>query len=292
MPIQAPQLFLTTTAAQTCFILDDSFSYGFSTYHYHKETQITLIVSGHGLLHIENTKYPFKAGDLFVIGANQAHMFDAQSTSSEPPFFIHLLFDHAGLLNALNQIPEFLHISKFLLNAAQSLQITGLQKEFIFQRMTQLKGANRFAALLNLFQLIDYISKQPSGLVILSDKSVSFLDTEMNGSRIHKIHQYTKQNFSNEILLCKVAAIVNMSVSNFCKYFKKQTNRTYYSYLTEIRIKEACKLILNKDYRISEIAYHTGFQNVISFNRTFKKFIGTSPTQYRQQFVACADAIC
>lgn len=287
MSIVAPQLFLTTAASQTCFILDDTFAYGFNTYHYHKETQITLIVSGYGLLHIENMRYPFKSGDLFVIGSNQAHMFNAAPDCEATVFYIHLLFDHTNLVKALEQLPEFLHISKFLSYANQSLQISGLQKDMLFQKMASLKGASRFDSLLYLFQLIDYISKEATGHIILSEKPGIVNGIEMNADKLQKIFHFTKENFANSILLSQVASLSNMSVSNFCKYFKKQTNRTYYSYLTEIRIKEACKLLLNRDYRISEVAYDTGFQNVISFNRTFKKFMNISPSEYRLKFATC-----
>lgn len=287
MSIATPQLFLTTSTSQTCFILDDTFAYGFNTYHYHNETQITLIVSGYGLLHVENMRYPFKAGDFFVIGSNQAHMFNAAQQCEGNVFYIHLLFDNHNLARVLELLPEFQHLGRLLAIANSSLQISGLDKEVLFQKMALLKGADRFDSLMQLIQLVDYISRESTGYIVLSEKPGIIEGVEMNAGKLQKIFQYTKEHFSNTILLTEMATLVNMSVSNFCKYFKKQTNRTYYSYLTEIRIKEACKLLLNREYRISEIAYDIGFQNVISFNRTFRKFTNLSPSQYRDKYASC-----
>src|SRR5690606_25581547 len=49
--------------------------------------------------------------------------------------------------------------------------------------------------------------------------------------RIDKIIQYTIQSFQQDVALSDVAQIINMSVSAFCRYFKKSTKKTYISFL-------------------------------------------------------------
>jgi AraC-like DNA-binding protein len=56
--------------------------------------------------------------------------------------------------------------------------------------------------------------------------------------------------------------------------------------LNRVRIEKAKILLGNNDLRISEIAYDVGFQTLTHFNRTFRKLVGRSPTDYRSCLAA------
>jgi AraC-like DNA-binding protein len=74
-----------------------------------------------------------------------------------------------------------------------------------------------------------------------------------------------------------------MTKNAFCKYFKKRTNKTYFQFLNELRIENACQvLIKNPDSTIVEIAYRNGFNNISNFNRKFKELKLTTPSSYRR----------
>ena len=59
---------------------------------------------------------------------------------------------------------------------------------------------------------------------------------------------------------------------------------TFFQFLIEIRIENACKLLYrNKEMSITTISELCGFQNITNFNRKFKELKGTTPSQYRAQ---------
>jgi len=60
-----------------------------------------------------------------------------------------------------------------------------------------------------------------------------------------------------------------------------QTNNTNTNSLPLIQIEKAKNLLLNRNSRVSEIAYQIGFQSLTHFNRAFKRIVGHSPTEYR-----------
>jgi AraC-like DNA-binding protein len=100
---------------------------------------------------------------------------------------------------------------------------------------------------------------------------------------ITKAKAYIQEHQAEDISLGHVAKAVNTSTFYFCKMFKKSTGLNFTNYLSRVRIEKAKNLLLNPNLRISEIAFEVGFQSLTHFNRVFKKIIGQSPTQYRNQ---------
>ena len=95
---------------------------------------------------------------------------------------------------------------------------------------------------------------------------------------------YINSNQAEDLSLGQVARAVNTSTFYFCKMFKKATGLNFTDYLSRVRVEKAKNLLLNPNLRVSEIAFEVGFQSLTHFNRVFKKIVGQSPTDYRQQF--------
>ena len=96
------------------------------------------------------------------------------------------------------------------------------------------------------------------------------------------IFEFTIENAHQIIKLEDIANVANMTKNAFCKYFKKRTNKTYVSFLTEVRIENACTFLKsNEDFSIAEIAFKSGFNNISNFNRKFKEVKKMTPISYR-----------
>ena len=63
------------------------------------------------------------------------------------------------------------------------------------------------------------------------------------------------------------------------------TNKTYYDFLTEIRISHACHFIIEDKMSVEQIADRCGFYNISNFYRQFKKVIGTTPLTYKREYL-------
>lgn len=74
-----------------------------------------------------------------------------------------------------------------------------------------------------------------------------------------------------------------ISHSYLCKIFKRDTGKPIVRHLTEIRLREACRLLKTTSLGIKEIAYSAGFSDEIYFMKVFKKNIGTTPKKYRNE---------
>ncbi|HZV82087.1 MAG TPA: helix-turn-helix transcriptional regulator, partial [Geobacteraceae bacterium] len=71
-----------------------------------------------------------------------------------------------------------------------------------------------------------------------------------------------------------------VSKYHFCREFKKSTGMTPMNYLARLRIKRS-KEFLRKNLPVSTIAMKVGFNDLSSFNRHFRKFVGLTPTEFR-----------
>ena len=99
---------------------------------------------------------------------------------------------------------------------------------------------------------------------------------------MNQILDFTTNRFQHNITLEEVASLANMTTTSFCRYFKKRTRKSYIDFLTEVRIRQACKILQGTNQPVSEVCFHTGFNNLSNFNRKFKRIIGINPTEYRK----------
>ena len=101
-------------------------------------------------------------------------------------------------------------------------------------------------------------------------------------AQITRARQYIEANSHEDLSLALVARHAGMSPFYFCKMFRKVTGVHFARYVSCIRVEKAKNLLLNPNYRVSEIAFEIGFQSLTHFNRIFKTIAGQSPTEYRR----------
>jgi len=92
-------------------------------------------------------------------------------------------------------------------------------------------------------------------------------------------------NFKSAIKLDEIATVANISPNSFCRFFKSRTRKTYTQFINEIRIGNACKLLIEEKINLKQICYESGFNNFSSFHKFFKEITGKSPLQYQKEFL-------
>ncbi len=105
-----------------------------------------------------------------------------------------------------------------------------------------------------------------------------------NSRLIYLSRKYIGENFKNTNLnLSLIAKEVNVSKNHLSREYSKETGETIVEYISKIRIKEAKKLLENTNLKTYEIAEKIGFSNSETFFRTFKKYCGITPKQYKKR---------
>lgn len=255
--------------------------------HQHPEIQLTVIKQSHGTLIAGDYVGPFNPGDVFVIGPNQPHVFRNDKSffkKKSRAITVSIFFDETTIHPSFWQLPELKSLQTFLRNSSGGYRISGEKKKLVGEMLEQITKADGINKLILFLEILKQLATKKN-IESLSKQVTQRNIKTYDGKRLNNVLEFTFHEYHRPVKLEEVAAVANLSVEAFCKYFKTRTRKTYISFLNEIRISNACKLLAEEDKSIADICYETGFSNLSNFNRIFKKIKNISPRAFRQQSV-------
>ena len=118
------------------------------------------------------------------------------------------------------------------------------------------------------------------------DRSIARSRDPIGDSLAHKIAEYLESNVSNRITLEEISDIFHYGKSSLCDIFKRTYKDTIIVYHTKLKINEAKRLIFEKKLTVGEIAERLGFESPEYFSRTFRRYTGMSPRDFRTRLVS------
>jgi AraC-like DNA-binding protein len=264
---------------RTVFIQEDFLDKFYPHMHCHEEYQLIWIKEGNGQLLVDDNVHDFERGDIFLLGSNQAHVFKndfrvgyVQSVS--------VFFNLKGSLSTILNMPELSMLLDFIDKNGRGFKVPKIHLAQISRRIEALKNSDSLGQLVSFFYLLKSLNRLSCKLKPLS--GVTSVDFGTGGSfRITALCDFLENNYKENIGLNEIAEKANLTPQAFCRYFKKSTGKTLVSYLNELRVREACRLLGGQDYDcISIVAYHSGFNSITNFNRVFRSILGISPKMY------------
>ncbi|MDR3438603.1 response regulator [Telmatospirillum sp.] len=101
---------------------------------------------------------------------------------------------------------------------------------------------------------------------------------------VQKVLNYIERNLSKGVTLEEVAEYANISSCYLSRLFKKTLNINFVTYLTNRRIALAKEMLTGTELPITNIALGLSYNGINYFCKSFKKEVGLSPSEYRQQF--------
>ena len=262
-------------------IYQEDYEYVFyDKFHQHQEIQLSYIKEGEGTLIVGDTISNYQKGDILAIDGNLPHLFKSEQESDIKSHMLTLFFTRNGFGINFFQLEELQELNSFFNTIENGFKVLS-HKKSLEQEFLALKKASkleRFTALLHILKLLTKAKKQS-----LSSYTYEKKYTANEGKRMRDVMGYTMNHYQENITLDTISDVASMTKNAFCKYFKKRTNKTYVHFLNELRIENACKLLISrKELSISDIAYQCGFGNVSNFNRQFKMMKSMTPSEYKR----------
>lgn len=248
--------------------------------HQHDEIQVSLIVEGEGTLIVGDTINDYLPGDILVFGSNLPHVFKSTPKANTLSHMLTLFFTKEDFGAQFFELEELREVRSFFKTIENGYKIKATPMLIaLFMNLKSSTKLERFIKLLDILKGLSKRERKPLSSFIYEKKY-----SDIEGKRMRDIMEYTMDNYQKNITLERIAMIASMTKNAFCKYFKKRTNKTYFRFLNELRIENACKLLLsNEDYSIAEIADKSGFNNISNFNRQFKTIKQMVPSEYKQR---------
>lgn len=100
-------------------------------------------------------------------------------------------------------------------------------------------------------------------------------------NEIIKAKKYVLMNLDKKITLGEVASYLHLNPSYFSRLYKQHTNENFIDYVTKSKMERAQELIDHSTVSIDKISEMLGFENKSYFFKTFKKFYGATPSEYK-----------
>ncbi len=251
--------------------------------HHHDFLEINLVISGSGYYIIEDQRYSINPGDIFIINNSERHM-----AVHDSDFYVLVIIFDTGFIwdspEEFNYLKPFLDRNKSFKHKIDKNQdcyeeLCSYIDKVAQENQLQVEGWQMVikASILMFLALLYRYYKNNNEI---GSEIGSF---PKKYKRIKPILDYCYDHFSESISLDYLAKLVMLNKSYMCFSFKEVMNMTIFEYIEQIRINHACKLLIESDSPITEVAFESGFNSASYFNRVFKKNMDVSPKQYRKE---------
>lgn len=288
--MKKPHLLKIIPPVDASFVLKGDAIAWDNPWHYHPELELIYCIKGKGTNFVGNAIHSIEEGEVLLFGSNLPHtrqrdrlFYELNHQESPESIVIQFKVDFLG--EYFFRIQEFAHIGELFSNALRGIKFYGNILERIAEKLIAMKQMDRTNRILELLSLLDMLSISKEFEFI---NSIDYLSEahEKYAQKINRVYEYTIQHFRKPIELNEIAKLTNLSTSAFCRYFRARTRKSYFQYLTEVRIGYACRLLSEYEYTIGQVAYESGFNNLSHFNKQFKKIMHIAPRAYQYKRLA------
>ncbi len=251
--------------------------------HFHPEFELTLVTGGTGRRFVGDHIAEYGPGDLALLAPNLPHFWRTESAGNpeERSRSLVVQFLPEFLGSEFFELPELDALKGLFAHASRGLRFTGRTQERASEILRRMVTRSPQGQLLGLLEALDVLSRSPDVEVLASEGFAPALDTRTE-ERINRCQAYIFEHLHEPFRLDEVATHMNMSPSAFSRYFKRAMGKTFSHFVSELRVGQACRVLLETDKPISTVAYESGFNNLSNFNRRFRDLRGVSPRRFRQ----------
>lgn len=270
---------------ESSFSIRRDSSFG-SLWHYHPELELHYLIKGEGVRFIGDNISNFSDGGIVLLGENLPHKWhcreDEAAQFGVEAIVLHFSPNFMG--NDMLSLPEARLLPLLFEKAKKGMVIINETRDKLIPLIEAVLKAEGLDRLIILLSILKVLSETKDYHQVTRETSF-YQSNKYETERLNIVCSYTMANYSQPITLEQVAAISNLTATSFCRYFKLMTNKTYYDFLTEIRISHACHFLIEDKMSVDQIADKCGFYNISNFYRQFKKVIGVTPLTYKREYL-------
>lgn len=258
--------------------------------HWHYFMEIIYMLEGTGLVECNGKSYVVEAGDMILFHPETVHAI--YTATNMPLKYEGIKFDVNKLYTENSYAPRL----RVILKSAEKSEeanicfkeevIRDLRVKEIFEECRSELWNKNYGYDIIVHNKICYLLMHLIRIWRVcgfnTDKAVSRLSET---DSIHAVTAYIDAHAGEALRVEDLADMCNMSYSYFAKNFKRHYGRSCKEYIEFIRVNKAVDLLLFTDFDLSYISQETGFSDSSHLIKTFRKWKGVTPKQFKKLHV-------
>ena len=233
--------------------------------NWHDNLEIQICTEGNGTVLLDGKTFPFNKNDIVVVNSNVIHY-----TGSDTDLTYCCLIMSNDFCRQVDIDPSVLNFEPVIKNSALADMLTQLRSIYLNPNTTCRKAKLNNIVLKILIELAEHHTLHKA-----ATSSTKKYET------VKAAISYIRDHYSQKITLDEIAKAVLCDKYALCREFKKLTGQTIVENLNNYRSVKAIDY-LSDGYTVARTAALCGFDNLSFFTRTFKKYIGKLPSEYKK----------
>ncbi|MCR5467439.1 MAG: AraC family transcriptional regulator [Lachnospiraceae bacterium] len=249
--------------------------------HFHNLMEVGICRRGNGDLRFNEDSVKYDTDSITMIPQNYPHI--TISAGEETNFWEYVFFDLRSVVAELfpenvayqTQLVESINKRAILTSRGDNPHLANIIDNIIDEYVAQKPFCQRMIRV--------YVQALVMELIRRNDMpEIQETPVKTSGiSQVTKALEFVEKNFDKTLKAEELANISSMSETHFRRVFEANINMAPMDYVNLIRVQKACELMKKSDDSMDVIASKCGFVTTSTFNRNFKKFLGTSPYQWK-----------
>lgn len=252
----------------------------YRTPHLHRDFEISFILEGHSTLVINGKRYEGNAEDVFILNPTNPHEIfthgDVGATilclQISPRFF-------SDTLPAMSNV--FFDVSNINLPENSewiaSFRRTLIESAIAYMNPHQNSHLYCAARINDIFYML--LENVPHHYLSIADQQAIGRKVD----RILRFFEFVDLNFMHKINLQDFAETEGVSLNYMSSFIKKNLNKTFREYVSDVRFSQACKLLTIENKRLTDVFLESGFSDLRYLTKAFLQRTGMRPNEYRSK---------
>lgn len=254
------------------------------------DCRLFYIVGGSGKMTISQNDYPLKPGCAILFQSGTKYTWRVEEDGIS---YIAVNFDYTMNFSGVTKSFHPIHAVNFTYdNILESIEF---EDAHILNRPIYLENATFLEANLRTMASESYLKNKYTAeflsaclkFIIINIVRISQLQQTSEQKRsydiVRRVIQYIENNYDKDLSNEIIAEYIHFNPSYLNRIFKQHTGHTIHSFLIRYRMNLAMERLHTSSSTINEIAISVGFSDIPHFIKSFKKFTGKTPGEYRNQ---------
>jgi AraC family L-rhamnose operon regulatory protein RhaS len=264
------------------FVLESHHGPGFRmTRQQHDFLEIFYVLDGAGAFHIDERKYSCRKGNVVVVPVGRTHRLEDDPVK---PLELYGICVAPAVWQAEPELVKALGSGVLPVSALVAAQVRADLRRLLYEQTLVRPGSQAWIVAQTLHLLV-VLARSGRG------KTTSRTETTNGPYSEHRqaVQRYLAElphRFFEAVDLDQTTAELGMSRRRFTQLFREATGTSWATYRARLRVDYACQLLRETQRSVVAVAFESGFEDLSSFYRAFKRQTGQPPHAWRQRQTA------